>query len=440
MGTINKLLGSVVAVFIILMGLPVAMAVYQGSFTQQEFDTWLLNPEVQASIHSDAANTDDLGSTTREWRDLYLGDSGNILWGNAQDVDLGRSGANTLTLATGDTLAITSAGSLTVAGNAVADIGGFTMSGGNINAGGNSVTVVNTLSGSNNVSSLTINGWVTGAAPAQRDLVFATGNAANPQALVPRLTIGSNAATSVITFANATVAGLNLGTGLLSGTDGDYDIGDSSHFAAAIYVRTLEGMSTLKYSGGTSLSIEADAGVGLGTIDFKTGDSVSQVLRSSIGASGGVGQSATNTWTLTNQDFGTNFVSFTETAAPGAGGADTARIYAIVDGGALTDLAAVFQDGTVDIFAQEVTPLNAPTFRYADKTAVIVELRKPHPGIVSFVVVFPDGTEFPLREYNYHDPVKIAANKGTASSLLPIGWVVESASQRATRLDKEKVK
>ncbi len=47
-------------------------------------------------------------------------------------------------------------------------------------------------------------------------------------------------------------------------------------------------------------------------------------------------------------------VQLTERTAPGAGAANTVRIYAVVDGGSLTDLAAVFQDGTVDLFAQEV--------------------------------------------------------------------------------------
>ncbi|NIV33247.1 MAG: hypothetical protein GWN58_28520 [Anaerolineae bacterium] len=49
-----------------------------------------------------------------------------------------------------------------------------------------------------------------------------------------------------------------------------------------------------------------------------------------------------------------NYLELLEMAAPGAGGANTVRIYAVEDGGTLTDLAAVFQDGTVDIFAQEV--------------------------------------------------------------------------------------
>jgi len=49
-----------------------------------------------------------------------------------------------------------------------------------------------------------------------------------------------------------------------------------------------------------------------------------------------------------------SYIQLTEITAPGAGAANTVRIYAVVDGGGLTDLAAVFQDGTVDLFAQEV--------------------------------------------------------------------------------------
>ena len=55
-----------------------------------------------------------------------------------------------------------------------------------------------------------------------------------------------------------------------------------------------------------------------------------------------------------NIDFKQGYAEFREMTAPGAGIANTVRIYAVVDGGSLTDLAAVFQDGTVDIFAQEV--------------------------------------------------------------------------------------
>lgn len=47
------------------------------------------------------------------------------------------------------------------------------------------------------------------------------------------------------------------------------------------------------------------------------------------------------------------YIELSEIAAPGADGADTARIYATV-AGALTNTSVVFQDGTVAIFATEV--------------------------------------------------------------------------------------
>ena len=53
-------------------------------------------------------------------------------------------------------------------------------------------------------------------------------------------------------------------------------------------------------------------------------------------------------------DINAGFIQLAEMTAPGSGAADHVRIYAVIDGGTLTDLAAVFQDGTVDIFAQEV--------------------------------------------------------------------------------------
>jgi len=56
----------------------------------------------------------------------------------------------------------------------------------------------------------------------------------------------------------------------------------------------------------------------------------------------------------TDLDINQGYIQMDEMTAPGAGAANHVRIYAVVDGGSLTDLAAVFQDGTVDIFAQEV--------------------------------------------------------------------------------------
>ena len=137
-------------------------------------------------------------------------------------------------------------------------------------------------------------------------------------------------------------------------------------------------------------------------------------------------------------DFAGQYLSLTERAAPGAGAANTARVYAVVGGDTLTDLAAVFQDGTVDIFAQEVTPLDAPTFTYPSRTEVKTILRKEHPGLVKIVSLFPDGQEFVIKEIQYHDPEKIAANKGTENPL-PSDWLVEDAAQRAERLEAERI-
>ena len=129
-------------------------------------------------------------------------------------------------------------------------------------------------------------------------------------------------------------------------------------------------------------------------------------------------------------------IQLSEMSAPGAGASDTVRIYAVVDGGSLTDLAAVFQDGTVDIFAQETTPLDAPIFTQPSKTEAKLVLKKEHPGSVKMVAVFPNGKEFVLKELAYHDVDKVAANKGAEGSL-PSGWVVETAKQRNDRITQE---
>jgi hypothetical protein len=137
-------------------------------------------------------------------------------------------------------------------------------------------------------------------------------------------------------------------------------------------------------------------------------------------------------FTTTGIDVLSGFIQLKERTAPGAGAADRVRIYAVVDGGGLTDLAAVFQDGTVDIFAQEVTPLDHPIFRYPSGTAGTLRMRKPHPGIQIFEMVFPDGTTMVLREFEHHDSDKIAASQGSEGSL-PVGWLSETAVQRASR-------
>jgi len=145
------------------------------------------------------------------------------------------------------------------------------------------------------------------------------------------------------------------------------------------------------------------------------------------------------TWSATNQVFGASYASFTEMTAPGAGAANTARIYAVVGGDTFTDLAAVFQDGTVAIFAQETTPLDSPLFTEPSGTEVKYVMKKPHPGLIQFIAKYPDGRIHVLQEIQYHDADKIAANKG-ASAPLPQGWFVETAKERELRLEAKTVK
>ncbi|MFH0925925.1 MAG: hypothetical protein V1872_09920, partial [bacterium] len=56
---------------------------------------------VGSDIVSDTADTDSLGSTSKEWLNAYIGDAGGLYFGLAQDIYLERSGAGVLMLTTG---------------------------------------------------------------------------------------------------------------------------------------------------------------------------------------------------------------------------------------------------------------------------------------------------------------------------------------------------
>lgn len=136
-------------------------------------------------------------------------------------------------------------------------------------------------------------------------------------------------------------------------------------------------------------------------------------------------------------DFAGNHGSFTEMSAPGAGAANTARIYALEGAGdQLTDLCAVFQDSTVVVFAEEATPLDSPILTQPSQTEVKVFQMKPHPGLIEILIKYPDGKTFPLKKIEYHDADKIAANTG-CDAPLPKDWFVETASKREARLEAE---
>jgi len=135
-------------------------------------------------------------------------------------------------------------------------------------------------------------------------------------------------------------------------------------------------------------------------------------------------------------DVAGQYLTFLERAAPGAGAANEARMYAIVDGGTLTDMACVFQDGTVDIFAQEVTPLDAPHLTESSGSVGKMVMRKPHPGHIKFVMRFASGGEFVVKEIEYHDKDLIEANVG-CDAPLPADWDVTTAVEREARAEAE---
>lgn len=123
------------------------------------------------------------------------------------------------------------------------------------------------------------------------------------------------------------------------------------------------------------------------------------------------------------------YIESYEISPPGPGATDTARIYAVSGGDNLTDLCTVYQDGTVDIFSQEATPLDSPILTYSSGTEVKYKMIKPHPGLIQWVAEYPDGTRFVMREIEYHDYDKIQANRG-CDGLLPLDWSVTTESER----------
>jgi hypothetical protein len=156
-----------------------------------------------------------------------------------------------------------------------------------------------------------------------------------------------------------------------------------------------------------------------------------------------IGAATTSTkWTIENDGQLTNdgggplvmggaYIQFTEMAAPGALGANTAGIYALEGAGdALTDLCAVFQDATVVVFAEESTDPDAPILRYPDGTPLTCVLRKRHPGEIQIMAVFPDGTEWPLGNQTlFYNEEKVAMNKGAKVKNVPTGWYDKPVAQ-----------
>ena len=75
---------------------------------------------IPVDLSSDTADTDSLGSATKEWLNLYLGDAGSLFLGLGQDTAIARSAANALTITASSGVTITAAG-LTVGSAIVSD-------------------------------------------------------------------------------------------------------------------------------------------------------------------------------------------------------------------------------------------------------------------------------------------------------------------------------
>ena len=80
----------------------------------------------------------------------------------------------------------------------------------------------------------------------------------------------------------------------------------------------------------------------------------------------------------------------------------------------------------------EVTPRSKPS-----GTPFAWELRKPHPGLIQFVIVYPDGDFWVWRSIEFHDKAKVDSNMGAVLDDLPEDWVVETEFQRKARLKAE---
>ena len=178
---------------------------------------------INESLVSDTADTDSLGSTTKEWLNLYIGDAGKIYLGLGQDASIERSAANEMTL--------TATSGVTVEG---------------VKMDGGVVTGVSSITSTGFTGALTGNAdTVTGFTPASGSLTLA----------------GADAVT--ITTTGATNSTLPLGTKTLVATD----VATLSSLTSigTIATGTWEATDVGVPYGGTGASTFTDHGVMLGS-------------------------------------------------------------------------------------------------------------------------------------------------------------------------------
>ena len=167
---------------------------------------------------------------------------------------------------------------------------------------------------------------------------------------------------------------------------------------ASVFIAGAGGLQ----SSSTSSTVIARDATGHGWDIYTTGAAATYTKTLRFNVTGTV-DSAVVTWSAVGSHImGAAYMQLTEISAPGAGAANTARIYALEGAGdVLTDLCAVFQDGSIDVFAQETTEPDSPIFQFPDSTNLRLTMRKPDRKTVQFVATFPNGRDFVIREIRY---------------------------------------
>jgi len=201
-----------------------------------------------------------------------------------------------------------------------------------LTAGGDLTVSGQDITGGAATTSLNIVGAVTGAAPAQRDIVFQTGNNANPQVLATRLTIGSNAATPDIDIANAN---LDLNNNIIT------NIGASgTNFIASTGALTLAGVLTanggVTVAGGQNLTMSS--GTGQFSQTFSGAATVAHSITASAVTTGNVLALSSTSAAASSSDLisGNHTATYVTTVADSGNLLDLSRALTTNTGGALT--------------------------------------------------------------------------------------------------------
>jgi hypothetical protein len=144
-----------------------------------------------------------------------------------------------------------------------------------------------------------------------------------------------------------TTTTVNAGTHLTAGNAATskwhvYDYG-SGNLQERVNVNNSD---TLENASNTGLILQWDAGSSSGKWVWYSKDGVGAVTERARLTNAGVFTALSNVISTGG------YLQVSEMTAP-SGATDAARIYAVIDGGSKTDLAAIFQSGVTQIFAQE---------------------------------------------------------------------------------------